>query len=210
MKYLIKSLAALALVGMVFSCNKREIIPAPERKVELKNHFYGKINGSEIELTQNVNGFSGSSGVDLIINSSTMDSAVYHSVFESTQTLQSISVGHGCIVFDWNASERPTLSNFENFYTAVINQTPTFLTNGFGGFTFTYKDGTGKLWRSGVLGSVTYTSMEIESDATGDYAKFRVMFDTQISRTYFDPVLLIDVTDYMTVTDAVYTGWYKR
>lgn len=210
MKYFVKSIAALALIGIVFSCNKREIIPSPERKVELKNHFYGKINGSDIELTQNVNGFSGTSGVDLIINSSTMDSAVYHSVFSSTQTAQSVSIGHGCIVFDWNASERPTLANFESFYLSGLNQSPVFAANGLGGFTFTYKDGSGKIWKSGTVGTANYTSMSIESDGSGDYAKFRVVFDTEVSRTYYDPVLEIDVTDYMTVTDAVYTGWYKR
>lgn len=210
MKYFVKSLAALALVGFMFSCNKREIIPPPERKVELKNHFYGKINGTDVELTQNVNGFSGTSGVDLIINASTMDSAVYHSVFSSTQTSQSVSIGHGCIVFDWNASERPTLANFESFYLSGVNQSPLFATNGFGGFTFTYKDGAGRTWKSGTVGTANYTSMSIESDGSGDYAKFRVIFDTEVSRTYYDPVLEIDVTDYMTITDAVYTGWYKR
>ena len=103
----------IALSILIFSCNKREIIPAPEPKVELKNHFYGKINGSDLELTQNVNGFSGTSGLDLIINASTLDSAVYHSIFASTQTSQKVNIGHGSIVFDWNASERPTLNAFE-------------------------------------------------------------------------------------------------
>lgn len=210
MKYFVKSLAALALVGFLFSCNKREIIPPPERKVELKNHFYGKINGSDVELTQNVNGFSGTSGVDLIINASTMDSAVYRSDFSSTQTAQSVNIGHGCIVFDWNASERPTLANFESFYLSGVNQSPLFAPNGLTGFTFTYKDGSGKIWKSGTIGTANYTSMSIESDASGDYAKFRVVFDTEVSRTYYDPVLEIDVTDHMPVTDAVYTGWYKR
>jgi hypothetical protein len=210
MKYFVKSLTALALVGMVFSCNKREIIPPPERKVELKNHFMGKIGGTDVELTQNVGGFSGTSGVDLIINAGTMDSAVYHSVFSSTQTSQAVSIGHGCIIFDWNASERPTLANFESFYLSGANQSPPFMPNGLSGFVFKYTDGSGKVWRSGTTGTVNYTSMSIESDPSGDYAKFKVYFDTEVSRTYYDPILEVDVTDYMMVTDAVYTGWYKR
>lgn len=211
MKYLLKSFAVLSLGVMIFSCNKREIIPPPEPKVELKNHFYGKINGADLELTQNVNGFTGTSGVDLIINATTLDSAVYHSIFSSTQTSLAVSVGHGCIVFDWNSSERPTLASFDGFFSNTLNHTPLFTTNGLMGFTFTYTDGAGLQWKSGTLGSVNYSSMSIESDASGDYAKFRVHFtDTEISRTYFDPILDDYVTDYMMVTDATYTGWYKR
>lgn len=210
MKYFVRSFAVLFLGVMVFSCNKREIIPPPVPKVDLKNHFYGKINGTDIELTQNVNGYAGTSGVDLIINASTLDSAVYHSVFSSTQTSQSVSVGHGSIVFDWNASDRPTLANFESFYLSGLNQTPPFATGGLTGFTFTYIDGAGRTWRSNTIGTAAYSSMSIESDASGDYAKFKVGFDTEVFRTYYDPVLEIDVTESMVITDAIYTGWYKR
>ena len=100
MKYFVKSLAVFSLGVVVFSCNKREIIPPPEPKVELKTHFYGKINGSDLELTQNVNGYTGSSGVDLLINANTLDSAIYHSKHSSPHTLQSVSVGHGSLIFD--------------------------------------------------------------------------------------------------------------
>ncbi|MBC9812070.1 hypothetical protein H9Y05_06210 [Crocinitomicaceae bacterium CZZ-1] len=210
MKYCMRLFTIAALGVLIFSCNKREIIPAPEPKVDLKNHFYAKINGSDLELTQNVNGFSGTSGVDLIINASTLDSAVYHSIFESTQTSQKVNIGHGSIVFDWNASERPTLNAFESFYTSGLNQTPVFSTNGLSGFVFTYTDGAGREWKSGTLGNVAYSSMAIESDSSGDYAKFKVNFDTEVSYTYYDPVLQVNVTNTMTVTDAVYTGWYKR
>lgn len=215
MNYLVKSAAVLTLGVFIFSCNKREIIPAPEKKVELKNHFFGRIEGADVELTQNVNGFAGTSGVDLIINASGMDSAVYHSIFKSTQTMQSVSVGHGSLVFDWNASERPTLSAFESFFMSSLNQTPSFATSGLTGFTVTYVDGSGKEWKSNANGSspnefVLYSAMEIESDGSGDYAKFKVGFDTYIYRTYFDNVLQVNVTDSLLVTDAIYTGWYKR
>lgn len=211
MKYFVKSFAVLSLGILIFSCNKREIIPAPERKVDLKNHFYGKINGVDVvELTQNVNGFRGTSGVDLIINASTLDSAIYHSIFASTESLQGISVGHGSIVFDWNASDRPTLANFESFYLSGPNQNPVFAPGGLTGFTFTYTDGSGRNWRSNANGLVAYSSMAIESDDSGDYAKFKVAFETEVFHTYYDPVLQVDVTESMLITDAVYTGWYKR
>lgn len=149
MKYAFISLSFLIAGIITFSCNKREIIPAPEPKVDLKNYFYGRINGAEVELTQNVNGYSGTSGVDLIINATSTDSAVYHSTFSSDQSPLSISVGHGSLIFDWTSgNERPSLSIFESFYLASINQTPLFSTNGLSGFTVTLKDGSGKEWKS--------------------------------------------------------------
>lgn len=210
MKYISKTLAILSIGLIIFSCNKREIIPPPEPKVELKNHFIGKINGSDIELTQNVNGYSGTSGVDLIINASTLDSAVYHSTFKSTQTTQSISVGHGSLVFDWGASDRPTLATFESFYMNGLNLNPIFFAGGLNGFTVTYIDGAGREFKSSTLGNANYITMAIESDTSGDYAKFKVGFDTEVSHTYYDPVTLTDVTITVMITDAVYTGWYKR
>lgn len=215
MKYFVKSLAVFSLGVVVFSCNKREIIPPPEPKVELKTHFYGKINGSDLELTQNVNGYTGSSGVDLLINANTLDSAIYHSKLSSTQTLQSVSVGHGSLIFDWGASERPTLATFESFYLSGLNQQPVFSTSGLSGFTVTYTDGSGKEWRSNSNSSypqekAEYKSMATESDKNGDYAKFKVNFDTYVYHTYFDNVDQLYITDSILITDAVYTGWYKR
>ncbi len=215
MKYLVRSLAVLSLGVVVFSCNKREIIPPPEPKVDLKNHFYGKLNGSDVELTQNVNGYTGSSEVDLIINAATLDSATYYSTFSSPQSLQKISVGHGSLVFDWGSSERPTLATFESFYLSGLNQEPDVSLNGLNGFTVTYTDGVGRAWKSNSnhsypQESVEYNSMALESDAKGDYAKFKVSFNTYVYHTYYDNIQDIYLTDSILITDAVYTGWYKR
>lgn len=215
MKFFYKTLAILTLSTVIFSCNKREIIPAPTREVELKNHFIGVIDGGTVEFTENVNGFSGSSGVDLIINAAGMDSAVYHSNFSSTQTPQKISVGHGSLVFDWGSSERPLLSAFENYFLASPNQTPTFSNGGLAGFTVTYTDASGREWKSNEdheypNESVEYTLMAIESDASGDYAKFKVSFSTYVYSTYFDNALQIYITDSLLITNGTYTGWYKR
>lgn len=210
MKILINSLAVLSFGIILFSCNKREIIPAPEKKVELKNHFYGKINGSDLELTQNVNGYIGSSGVDLIINSSTLDSAIYHSVFSSPNTSQAVSVGHGSIVFDANASDRPSIGTFESFYQSGLNLAPMFFPAGLKGFAFTFTDGSAREWKSKDFGTANYSKMAIESDASGDYAKFKVNFETKVYHTHLNIVTQLLETDSMTVTDAIYTGWYKR
>lgn len=210
MNYILKSVAVLSLGIAFFSCNKREIIPAPTSKVDLKSHFYGKINGTNIELTQNVNGYAGTSGVDLIVNANTLDSAIYHSKFSSSNSLQQVNIAHGSIVFDANASERPSVSTFESFYLSGPNLVPSFSVNGLGGISFSFTDGSGKEWKSKTIGTAQYTKMGVESDENGDYAKFRVEFDTRVYYSYLDVPTQTTITDSMEVVDAVYTGWYKR
>lgn len=215
MKYLFKTLTFAGVLVAVAACNKREIIPAPEPVVDLKNHFYGKINSSEVELTQNVNGYVGSSDLDLIVNSNTLDSAIYLSTMSSPSANQLVKVGHGSLLFDWGASERPTLASFESFFLAAPNLQPSFSTRGLNGFCFIYVDASGKEWKSNQNHSyldenVTYLSTSKESDTSGDYMKFKVEFETFIYHTYYHLIDSVYYTDSMLVTDAVYTGWYKR
>lgn len=215
MKYLVKTLAFAGLIVAVTSCNKREIIPAPEPVVELKNHFYGKINSSDVELTLNVNGYVGSSDLDLIVNSNTLDSAIYLSSMSSPTHNQAVKVGHGSLLFDWGTSERPTLASFESFFKSAINLQPIFSVRGLNGFYFIYVDASGKEWKSNqnhayLNENVTYLSTVKESDSSGDYMKFKVEFETYIYHTYLNIVDSLYYTDSMLVTDAVYTGWYKR
>src|SRR5690606_28296789 len=116
MKYATFTIALAALGLTIFSCNKREIIPAPEPEVDLECHFYGKFNNTDLELTQHVNGYDGSSAADFIISASGIDSAVYYSSMSSSESPQSITVGHGSIEFDASSSSKPTLALFNNFF----------------------------------------------------------------------------------------------
>ena len=215
MKNALKTLTFAGLLLATYSCNKREIVPAPEPKVDKKCHFFGRINGADVELTENVNGYTGSSAIDLIVNSSTLDSAAYLSTLSSTSQSQMARVGHGSLVFDWGTSERPMLSNFQGFFSQAINLNPNFSTRGLKGFCFTYVDIAGREWKSNSNHSylnekALYTYTSSESDATGDYLKFQVEFDTYIYRTWMNVIDSLYYTDSMLVTDAVYTGWYKR
>lgn len=209
MKYSTLSIALIALGLSVFSCNKREIIPAPTPKVDLECHFYGKLNNTDLELTQNVNGFDGSSDADFTITASGIDSAVYYSSMSSNETLQAITIGHGSIEFDAASSSKPTLALFNNFFLTHLE--PTISLSGKSGFMVRYKDPQGRTWESNENASyptenVLYTVIEQESDASGDYTKFKVNFETYVY--YYDVIL--DETDSILITDAVYTGWYQR
>lgn len=209
MKYF-KITASIAAISMVLlACNKHEIIPAPIAKADLETHFIGTIGNSEIELTENVNGYTGSSSADFNISAGGADSAVYYSTFSSNTSSLSITVGHGSIEYDSGTSSTPTLSVFNNFFNN--NLTPIFSVNGVNGFTVTYVDSQNKTWQSNqdhlLPGeSVAYTNVSQESDNTGDYSKFTVTFNTYVYR--FN--LVTGLTDQLLITDAVFKGWYKR
>jgi len=208
MKKIAKKVFFGCSVFLFFSCTKHEVVPPPQKKVTLMNRFVGKIDNVDLELMRNVNGYIGSSFADVTFHFDDMDSLIYHSYLSSPSSPESIDVGHGSIILDLESSaDRPSLPIFEQFYKGTSNQTPLFSTNGINGFTVTYVDKNGKKWTSNQahiypLEQVKYDKVSIESDADGDYALFTVQFSTYLySQTSEDSLL---------ISDASYTGWYKR
>lgn len=208
-----KKTTFIAAIGIssiaLFSCNKHEVIPPPKPQVDLESHFFGEINGTDIELTQNVNGYSSESQVDLIISATDIDRAVYYSEMSSNQSLFSVKVGHGSILFDASTSSTPTLALFNNFYSN--NLQPDFSVAGQNGFVVSIRDNSGKTWESNedhiyLTEDVNFSNIRQESDESGDYNKFICTFDTYVYNT--DPITLLK--DSMLITNATYEGWFKR
>ena len=55
---MLKFFTLLLFVGLLFSaCIEHEVIPAPETTVDLNAAFIGFVNGTQVEFTQNVNGY---------------------------------------------------------------------------------------------------------------------------------------------------------
>jgi hypothetical protein len=211
-QFKLTALFAVVLVGIA-GCNKREIIPAPTVEIELESSFIGKIGGSTIEFTQNVGGYSGSSAPDLIIDAGAIDKAVYNATMSSNNDSRSITVGHGSLFFDSNASSVPGKAEFNAFFSNSTNLQPDFSLNGTAGFRVKFRDASGRVWASNENGSyplenVVYTNVRQESDNTGDYSSFRVDFATYVYRNWSDGTNTY--VDSLLITDAVYKGWYKR
>ncbi len=210
----IKQYALLILTGLtIISCNKREIIPAPERKIDLKNHFVATIDNSDVTLTQNVNGYTGKSDVSLVVYPDVVDSAIYQSEFFSEQTLQYIKVMHGSILFDASTTNKPSIAYFNSFY--PNNMDPEFMNAGKNGFAVEYRDVHGKVWSTRTQNHAgplfaNYTWMDIQSDAQGDYVLFKVNFSVTLYRDEYNALLDQTTELSLNITDATYTGWYKR
>lgn len=211
-KKVITLIGALGLLAI--GCNKHEVIPPPVPMVELESHFIGRIDGTDLEITEYVNGFEGTSDADFEINASSIDRAAYYSILSSSQTTQSVSIGHGSVFFDAGTASRPPLSQFNSFYST--NLEPQVSGDAFDGFVFKYIDAGNREWTSDAMHilpteDVLYSNIKQESDSTGDYHKFIVTFETYVYRWYPDPLdPLVLLKDSLAVTDAVYKGWYKR
>jgi hypothetical protein len=205
---LVFALGSLFLTG----CPKHEIIPAPEPRVDLTANFIGNINGTDVELTENVNGYYlEATKTKIILPSPNPSSAVYYADMKSGQTMVSVKIGLGSIFFDASISSDPTLSLFNSFFTAASSVTPSYSASSVAGFEVIYRDGTGAVWTSDPTSSpqnVVFSNIVQESDATGDYSKFVCTFDCIVYRTVV--VGTVSTTYSLPIQNATFKGWFKR
>jgi hypothetical protein len=203
-----KVIALFVLGSMILTgCPKHEVIPAPEPEVDLEAKFTGNVNGANIELTENVEGFYlDASKVKTIQPSPTPSTAVYYADFKSGQTLTSIKVNLGSLSFDASVNnQEPLLETFNSFFTT--NNIPSYSYQAASGFEVIYRDNLGQIFRSnptlgGITPNVAFTNIVQESDNSGDYSKFTCTFKCTVFNVADSTPIIID--------NAVYKGWFKR
>lgn len=232
--FLVSAFASLA----IFSCVKHEVVPAPVPTVDLEAHFTGLINGTDVEYSEDVEGYNGTSSFVQYINSSSaeIDTTVYFSTMESDLVGPYITIGIGGISWDASSLSTPSLTQFTDFFTSkgpdadgnfpTINYSLEAKT----GFQVTYKDKDGHVWKSSLKhdmnlfdspvlpgGTPTFSDVKIESDNSGDYAKFTAKFGCELYR--FVEYIINDVAPFdtldriyetITIEDGIFSGWIKR
>lgn len=212
-----KKVIALFAFGSLFlaGCPKHEIIPAPTPKVELESSFIGIVNGSQLELTQNVDGYYlEATKTKYILPSPTPSKAAYYANMKSSNGLVSIRVGLGSISFDGSADSDPSLTVFNNFFSSTT--APVYSASAANGFEVVYRDGSGNVWTSDdtqPAQDVIFTGIVQESDGSGDYSKFTCTFNCNVYRVVPDlttPVLTDSITLSLPIQNGVLKGWFKR
>jgi len=207
----------LGITALMFgSCIEHEVIPPPVPMVDLTCHFYGEINGAEIELTENVLSYTNVSTKDqIILAAPAFSSAVYYSQMQSPIVNTAIKVGLGSVSWDATVAPDPSLSTFNGFM--LTNDLPSYSNNGTNGFEVTFTDGSGREWdsneNSANVQNVAFTGITQESDSTGDYSLFICNFDCYAYSLNPDslalPVPVVHI-DSISIQNAVYQGWFKR
>jgi len=213
-----KTILLLALGSFLLTgCPKHEIIPAPTPHVELEADFLGTINGTPVELHQNVNGYYNDAlKTKIILPSPTPSSAVYSADMKSSSSLVSIKIKLGSVYFDAAVAQDPSLQVWKDFFLANDDpDDPNYAAGGNDGFELVYRDGTGAVWTSdeAIPGTVKFTNVVQESDESGDYVKFTCTFDCNVYRDVPDDTTP-DPNDFITISlpiqDAVFVGYFKR
>ena len=220
-----KTIFSLIVLGFIASsCNKHEVIPAPEPKVDLLASFEGNIGGQFVQYTENVDGYYGFSQLVAQSTGGNVDAQYYFSMVSPSYT-QSIKIGLGSL--SWTTATgttTPALSLFNPFF--VNNDLPVYKNSALGGFEVQYKDVYNDLWvskdTSTFVKDVAFDPASIiqESDKTGDYSKFKCDFNCTVYHTYSvvditvapqtSPPTMRDSLASIKVENAIYRGWFKR
>jgi hypothetical protein len=199
------------------ACIEHEVIPPPSNKVDLNASFAATINGTQVELTQNVNKYLGFALDTQIINIAPMMSRqIFVSGMSSITNPQSITLTFGGLEWDATGNSAPTLPMFNDFH-MTNSDTPipfkdlgTLVANSVNGVQVTYTDNTGKIWISREnqpMGQIAnFTIIKQASDATGDYSLYEATFSCEV--WYVDSQT--GVEESLSISNAKLRGWFKR
>ncbi|MEY3741854.1 MAG: hypothetical protein EB003_00325 [Flavobacteriia bacterium] len=207
---------ATLLLLISSACIEHEVIPPPNNKVDLNASFVGYINGTQVELTQNVNNYLGFALDTQIVNvAPVMSKVIYSFGMASTANPQNISLSFGSLEWDATGSATPTLPMFNDFHmTNSGNPVPfkdvaTLATNSINGVQVSYTDNTGKFWISRETDpgqTANFTILKQASDGSGDYSLFEVTFSCKV--WYVDPQTSAE--ESIQINNAKLRGWFKR
>ena len=216
MKYFIALFILSAVALNMTSCIKHEIIPAPVNTVDLNASFIGYVNGTQVEFTQNVNGYKGYADKDAYIYASpVLSKVIYSSTIKSVYSSQAIEVNLGALDWDAAANSEPTLTMFNDFHSSnsgialPFKDYSTLVNNSIDGIEVEYTDKNGVLWKSKETDpnqSATFTVIKQASDNTGDYSLFECTFSCKVWT--YDVQLAQDIS--ININNAVVRAWYKK
>ena len=192
------------------SCIEHEVIPPPVNTVDLNCYFVGFVNGTQVEFTQNVQGY-GSEVVNFedINPSPSPSKKTYGSKIKSFYYPQSIAVNYGTLNWDAAANSQPTVSMFNDYHQLAASSPVGFSDDGLNGIEIEYIDNNGVSWISRETDpgqEATFNILSQASDNTGDYSIFECDFTCKVWR--INPQTSQD--EYLDITNAKFTSWFKR
>jgi hypothetical protein len=217
MRLLTKLFFLLTVFFAVSSCIDHEVIPPPVNTIDLNATFVGYVNGTQIEFTQNVEGYKGyASKSDTICNSPELSKMLYISEMRSPYNQRAVKLTLGALGWDASANTVPTLTMFNDFNTsnsavALPFKNWSTFTNPVSavGVQFEYTDQSGNIWisRQSDLGqTATFTLIKQASDNTGDYSLFEANFSCKVWRYNVQTQL----DESLNVSNAKLRAWFKN
>jgi len=217
MKLILGFIATVFLGFMMNSCIKHEVIPAPIATVDLNASFESVINGTDVEWTQNVEGYKATANTYAVyLPSPQLSRKIFQSEISSIYSEQSIKLIFGSLTWDVASNIEPTISMFNNYHSynsdspivfknySSLSTLPSML-----GVEVEYIDNNGVSWisrESDINQFAKFTVLDQDSDNTGDYSLFLCEFSCKVWR--INPQTLLD--ESIIINNAKYTAWFKR
>ena len=203
---------SVVLITALFasSCIEHEVIPPPVNTVDLNCYFVGFVNGTQVEFTQNVNGY-GAVEVNLedINPSPALSLKTYGTKIKSFYNPQAIRLKYGTLEWDASANSQPTVAMFNDFHSSTSAIPINFSDGGADGVEIEYIDNNGVSWLSRESDpgqSAVFSIIKQSSDNTGDYSIFQCDFSCKVWR--INPQTNLD--ESLTISNAKLTSWFKR
>jgi len=193
------------------SCIEHEVIPPPTNTVDLNCYFVGYVNGTQVEFTQNVNGYGAIDVNSEDINPSpTLSKKTYGTKINSFYNPQAIRLKFGTLEWDASANSQPTVVMFNDYHSSNSAISIDFSDLGENGVEIEYVDNNGVSWLSRETDpnqDAIFSILSQSSDNTGDYSIFQCDIASCLvwrinPQTSLDESLLI--------TNAKITSWFKR
>ena len=203
-------LILFAISIIIMSCNKAEIIPPPEDKVELTCNFKGFIGNREINFIQNVNGYTCIPDIGYNDLPGRPGERKYYADIKSITSPGSIRIGIGSLKFEKSQGNEPNLSAFSSYMLDNINFS--YSKEAANGFEIRYTDELNQQWVSDPasknIKTILFTGTSIESDPINDYCKFSAIFSCWLYRTA--TINGTVTTDSLEIKDTQFKGWFSR
>ena len=192
------------------SCIEHEVIPPPVNTVDLNCYFVGFVNGTQVEFTQNVQGYgSVDVNVEDINPSPTPSKKTYGSKIKSFYYPQAVTVNYGTLDWDAAANSQPTVSMFNDYHQDATLSPISFSDDGLNGIEIEYIDNNGITWLSRETDpgqEATFNILSQASDNTGDYSLFECNFTCKVWRFNAQT----SQEESLDITNAKFTSWFKR
>jgi len=205
-----KGLLGVLGVALLASCIEHEVIEKPTEEVDLNPYFICQLEGSPFELIKDVDGYDGESRQVVVYDTIPDPSTVQYYYKMSGDQPEAIEIGIGKLNFNASGvNERPDLGDVLNYLEG--NMMPDFSDTTENGVEVLFTDGSGHLWRTSEMSAepqfFQFTSLEEESDSSGDYVKFVAQFSCEL----YDSLEALDIerVDTIRIDGATLEGYFK-
>jgi len=184
------SLLAGGLLLATFSCNnKHEVIPPPLKVAELDCSCKATVDGILYEYTDTCRYDN-----QKTINSTSLSEGRYSTKIENASMNQGFEIEMRNLEWFDDGSNLPTVEEWKLFFNT--NLSPLYYVDdnlSSNGVTVKWTDPTGVVWSSDTTSVCSpidflYTSMEHDSDATGNYMKYKAVFNCALKNASGDVI----------------------